>query len=168
MPRMNPQEKAEMMKARLADVQREQAAIATTAIEAVEKGTDPELALQLAEAAANEIPSVSELSNRLSKVAQHMIPAAVSNYNAMTTNHLDHVPEVPAENRLPYVVDPPFSEGVKIWRRNPNGPAFLSMNHPSGARGTIAFDANGIGFAPEEFATLLIRGGMCVRVKETP
>jgi hypothetical protein len=165
---MNPQEKAEMMKARLADVQREQAAIATTAIEAVEKGTDPELAVQLAEAAASEIPSVSELSNRLSKVAQHMIPATVSDYNAISTNRLDYVPEVPAENRLPHVVDSPFSEGVKIWRRNPNGPAFFSMTHPNGTRGTVAFDANGIGFAPEEFATLLIRGGMCVRVKETP
>ena len=137
MPRMNAQEKAEEMKARLETVQREQAAIALTAIEAVEKGADPELAVKLAEAAANEIPSVS-------------------NYrNSDTNRFVSQSPQTPR----PIETVAPFTEGIRIVRRDRQGGIYrLTYN---GARVAVAFDEQGFGVAPEGVAILLCRSGEC-------
>lgn len=134
---MNAQEKAEEMKARLETVQREQAAIALTAIEAVEKGADPELAVKLAEAAANEIPSVS-------------------NYrNSDTNRFVSQAPQTPR----PIETVAPFTEGIRIVRRDRQGGIYrLTYN---GARVAVAFDEQGFGVAPEGVAILLCRSGEC-------
>ena len=137
---MNAQEKAEEMKARLEIVQREQAAIALTAIEAVEKGADPELAVKLAEAAANEIPSVS-------------------NYRNSDTNRF--VSQVPQSPQTPRPIEPvaPFTEGIRIVRRDRQGGIYrLTYN---GARVAVAFDEQGFGVAPEGVAIFLCRSGEC-------
>jgi len=137
MPRMNAQEKAEEMKARLETVQREQAAIALTAIEAVEKGADPELAVKLAEAAANEIPSVS------------------SYRNVDINRSMSQSPQAPR----PIETVAPFTEGIRIVRRDRQGGVYrLTYN---GARVAVAFDENGLGVAPEGVAILLCRSGEC-------
>ncbi len=133
MPRMNAQEKAEEMKARLETVQREQQAIALAAIEAVEKGADPELAVKLAEAAANEIPSVS-------------------NYRNIDINRLPQAPR-------PIETVAPFTEGIRIVRRDRQGGVYRLTYE--GARVAVAFDENGLGVAPEGVAVLLCRSGQC-------
>jgi len=134
---MNAQEKAEEMKARLETVQREQQAIALTAIEAVEKGADPELAVKLAEAAANEIPSVS------------------SYRNVDINRSMSQSPQAPR----PIETVAPFTEGIRIVRRDRQGGVYrLTYN---GARVAVAFDENGLGVAPEGVAILLCRSGEC-------
>ena len=133
MPRMNAQEKAEEMKARLETVQREQQAIALAAIEAVEKGADPELAVKLAEAAANEIPSVS-------------------NYRNIDINRLPQAPR-------PIETVAPFTEGIRIVRRDRQGGVYRLTYE--GARVAVAFDEQGFGVAPEGVAILLCRSGEC-------
>jgi len=134
---MNAQEKAEEMKARLETVQREQQAIALAAIEAVEKGADPELAVKLAEAAANEIPSVSH-------------------YRNIDTNRLgSQAPQAPQ----PVETVAPFTEGIRIVRRDRQGGVYRLTYED--ARVAVAFDENGFGVAPEGVAILLCRSGQC-------
>jgi len=138
---MNAQEKAEEMKARLETVQREQQAIALTAIEAVEKGADPELAVKLAEAAANEIPSVSSYRNDTeTNLMRGQEPRIVDRQWAVETVA-------------------PFTEGIRIVRRDRQGGVYRFSY--AGARVAVAFDEQGFGVAPEGVAILLCRSGQC-------